>query len=52
MVGGVLTAHTVVRPAAKGQEVALEFDVLLALIAEAVWVKLLWLCECLQSIIS
>ena len=40
MVGGVLTAHTMMRPAAKGQEAALKFDVFLALFAEAVGVKL------------
>ena len=48
MICGILPAHTVVWPTAKGEEVALEFDVLLALFAEAVWVKLLWLCVSLQ----
>lgn len=49
MVGGILTAHTIMWPTAKGQEVALEFDVLPTLLAEAVRVKLVWLCECLQE---
>ena len=40
MVGSVLPAHTMMRPAAKGQEAALKFDVFPALFAEAVWVKL------------
>ena len=49
MVGGVLAAHTVVRPTAEGQEVALELYVLPALLAEAVGVKLVWPCEALQQ---
>lgn len=52
MVCGVFTAHAVVRPAAKGQEAALEFDVFLACLAETVWVEFLWPCEGLQGMIS
>ena len=42
MIGGVLATHAVVRPVTEGQEVALELDVLLAVFAEAVWVKYFW----------